>query len=280
VIRAGGDVQSFVAGDRLADHVAVFVRAGAPREMKVTSHVENLAQSACKQAAGDRLWCGTCHDPHTVPRREERVSWFRSSASVATRLSPVRRRRADGAPRETTARHVTCRKARSVTPSMWSTRITRFDELRRHLAPSRRTRCCKISEASPAPIATLGWHTRSWRSEGIAGPTGHAHWCYSGPSWTAAQTMRRRCFTWPICIIQSPDRERAIPLYEKAIHIDPAQLTGSVSLGAIRMEQGNHADPPVKGRAVKESFVSAGSKESGSLVVEERGSPAGRCRIA
>ena len=47
-----------------------FVRAGTPG-MQVTSHVENLAQSRCKTAAGDRLWCGTCHDPHVPPNAAE-----------------------------------------------------------------------------------------------------------------------------------------------------------------------------------------------------------------
>ncbi len=57
--------------------MTVFVRADASPGMKVTSHVENLAQSACKRGSGDRLWCGTCHDPHIVPKLPERVAWFR-----------------------------------------------------------------------------------------------------------------------------------------------------------------------------------------------------------
>lgn len=30
----------------------------------MNSHAEALARSRCKQASGERLWCGTCHDPH------------------------------------------------------------------------------------------------------------------------------------------------------------------------------------------------------------------------
>jgi tetratricopeptide (TPR) repeat protein len=37
---------------------------------------------------------------------------------------------------------------------------------------------------------------------------------------------------------QRSRRESAIALYEQAIRMDPSQLTGSVALGAIRMEQG------------------------------------------
>lgn len=65
-------------GERLSNDLTVFVRAGAPSELRVTSHVENLAQSACKRASGEKLWCGTCHDPHTVPEANQKAKYFRS----------------------------------------------------------------------------------------------------------------------------------------------------------------------------------------------------------
>ena len=67
VMRPGAAWDSYRAGDRLADSMTVFVRAGVSPGMRVTSHFEKLAQSACKRASGDRLWCGSCHDPHAVP---------------------------------------------------------------------------------------------------------------------------------------------------------------------------------------------------------------------
>jgi hypothetical protein len=57
--------------------VAYFVPA-AGGEFQVNSHVEKLAQSGCRRAAGERLWCGTCHDPHSVPPASERAGWFRA----------------------------------------------------------------------------------------------------------------------------------------------------------------------------------------------------------
>src|SRR5262249_267426 len=64
IMRPGAAWSSYHPGDRLADSVAVFVR-NSPG-LTVTSHVEKLQQSRCKQASGDKLWCGTCHDPHGV----------------------------------------------------------------------------------------------------------------------------------------------------------------------------------------------------------------------
>ena len=65
VMRAGADWRTYRPGDRLTDSALTFVRAEAPPGMTVTGHVEKLAQSACKRASGDKLWCGACHDPHT-----------------------------------------------------------------------------------------------------------------------------------------------------------------------------------------------------------------------
>ena len=78
VPKAGKDDLSFTAGGRLSDVVAVFARSGSALQLKVTSHAENLAQSACKRASGEKLWCGSCHDPHSVPAANEKSAYFRA----------------------------------------------------------------------------------------------------------------------------------------------------------------------------------------------------------
>ena len=77
VLRAGTDWQSFHPGAVLSDSQTVFVRSPVAAGLTVTGHVEDLALSACKRNAGDKLWCGTCHDPHTVPPPAEAAAWFR-----------------------------------------------------------------------------------------------------------------------------------------------------------------------------------------------------------
>lgn len=71
VVRAGRRFGDFRAGARLADYATYFVRGGADQELKVTSHAERLAASACKRASGSALWCGTCHEPHTNANRTQ-----------------------------------------------------------------------------------------------------------------------------------------------------------------------------------------------------------------
>jgi tetratricopeptide (TPR) repeat protein len=71
VLKAGRRIGDFRAGDKIADYATYFVADIAHQDLKVTSHVERLAASACKQAAGDALWCGTCHDVHTNADRTQ-----------------------------------------------------------------------------------------------------------------------------------------------------------------------------------------------------------------
>jgi hypothetical protein len=77
VARAGRQIEDYRPGDALSEFVAFFVPAN-PEGFQVNSHFEKLAESTCKRAAGDRLWCGSCHDPHSVPAASERAAWFRA----------------------------------------------------------------------------------------------------------------------------------------------------------------------------------------------------------
>jgi hypothetical protein len=62
--RPGRRIAEFQAGDRLSDYATWFVYSAGRSDLKVTSHVEKLAASACQRVSGDKLWCGSCHDPH------------------------------------------------------------------------------------------------------------------------------------------------------------------------------------------------------------------------
>lgn len=82
VERAGRSELDFLAGDILSDYSVAFVKDGPAPGRRFTSHVENLAQSACQRLGGSRLWCGTCHDPHSVPDPAGKVAWFRSKCQA------------------------------------------------------------------------------------------------------------------------------------------------------------------------------------------------------
>jgi predicted CXXCH cytochrome family protein len=79
IYRSGTSLAQFRAGDDLADYAVYFVKASAESGGgRASSQYEALLRSACKVASGDKLTCITCHDPHSSPSAEERVSYFRN----------------------------------------------------------------------------------------------------------------------------------------------------------------------------------------------------------
>jgi tetratricopeptide (TPR) repeat protein len=78
IYRAGTSLAQFRAGDDLANYAVYFVKASAESGgRRASSQYEALLRSACKLASGDKMTCTTCHDPHSSPSAEERISYFR-----------------------------------------------------------------------------------------------------------------------------------------------------------------------------------------------------------
>jgi hypothetical protein len=72
----GRTLADYVPGEKLEDTFTIYVRAQpSSGPIKVVSHVEQLALSACERNSGGRLWCGTCHNPHQTVTRP--VEYFR-----------------------------------------------------------------------------------------------------------------------------------------------------------------------------------------------------------
>ena len=95
VARVGMRFEEYRPGALLSDYAAYFVFQGAP-PLKATSYVEKLAASRCKAVSGDRLWCGTCHDPHRTPAAGERVAWYRSRCLGCHQQAQCQRTSAQG----------------------------------------------------------------------------------------------------------------------------------------------------------------------------------------
>jgi predicted CXXCH cytochrome family protein len=88
IYRAGTSLAQFRVGKDLADYAVYFVKVSAESGGgRASSQYEALLRSACKVASGDKLTCTTCHDPHSSPSAEERVSYFRARC-LACHTSP------------------------------------------------------------------------------------------------------------------------------------------------------------------------------------------------
>ncbi len=73
------NASAFIAGQRLADHVVPFIWSSPdPDNLKVIGHFEGLWLSRCKRMSGDKMWCGTCHDPHQEPEAKKKPAYFKA----------------------------------------------------------------------------------------------------------------------------------------------------------------------------------------------------------
>ncbi len=82
VPRAGRSALDWKPGERISDYLSYFVLRNKGLLNRSVSEVEQLSASGCKRASGDRMSCTSCHDPHTRPSPEQRVSFYRGKCLV------------------------------------------------------------------------------------------------------------------------------------------------------------------------------------------------------
>lgn len=161
--RAGRSLATFNPGDDLNGSEVYFVLAAqATGGARATSQWEALAASACKRAAGDRMTCTTCHDPHGDPQSPaERVEYFRArcltchtNPQLATQHHPEERNCA------------TCHMPRSPTSDVAHDQVTDHD-IQRH--PKHQL---AIANAAPVELVPVSGFTASDRELGLA----YAQW--------------------------------------------------------------------------------------------------------
>ncbi len=74
----GKQVYQFQAGERLSDYLHYFLLSGNdPQKPEALSQFEALSLSECKRKSGDKMWCGSCHDPHAEPAPAEKAAYYR-----------------------------------------------------------------------------------------------------------------------------------------------------------------------------------------------------------
>lgn len=79
VEQPGKHVYDFQPGDRLSDYMHYFLLAdNQERTPRALSQYEALSRSACKRKSGDKMWCGSCHDPHTEPAPAAKAAYYRA----------------------------------------------------------------------------------------------------------------------------------------------------------------------------------------------------------
>jgi hypothetical protein len=233
VERAGKSILDFKAGDKLSDNAVAFLRES--RGMKVTSHVENFAQSACSRASGKRLWCGTCHDPHFVPSPAERVAWFRSKCQTCHEAAQCRRGE------------------NCVACHMPSTSVSDADHVvyTDHSIP-RRVVSRNRKPPADAPLIAFGGAPSDPRDQGLAYAIvalREQNATYSARAFELLREAERRnpddpqtlSYLADLYKTRKDDRNAAL-LYERLHRVDPKQSSAPMNLGAYEMERGHYEE--------------------------------------
>jgi hypothetical protein len=200
----------FRAGDKLAEFVTYF--ASGTGAFTVTSHVERLARSGCKQASGDALWCGTCHEPHTNANRTQTACRGCHAA----------------------AHHQEDRCADCHMPKTAAVDVS-HGELTDHSIP--RVRKPPATAAKRAElVAFLG--TADDRSLGLA----YAE--LEDPRASDYLLRARPADTEVLLRLATLERDpkRAAALYEAVLRADPTRPSALVNLGVIYAQEGHAAD--------------------------------------
>ncbi len=231
VMRKGTDWNSFRPGARLSDSVTAFVRAGNPAGMTVTGHVEKLAQSACARKSGDRLWCGTCHDPHSTPAPAARSLSYRQKCEGCHPPGACTANRGNDC--------IACHMPKS--PVTDAQHVVYTD----HSIPRRPRAAIAVSAAAKSELVRFGGGTATSRDLGlayaIAGDPARAR-----PLLEAAERSDPEDVEVLVYLAEiyrtNQEGARAEPLYRRALRLSPSQVSAEVGLGAVLMERGASAE--------------------------------------
>ena len=236
VDRAEKSMRNFTAGSKLSDFTTTFVRATASPAMKVTSHVENLAQSACSRISGNRLWCGSCHDPHFVPPPAEKASWFRSKCQTCHDTAVC------GRGDNCIACHMP---ASSVTDAE---HVVYTD----HSIPKRatpRNQKTSPSTVTQFPLATFAATPTTPRDQGLAYAIvaiREQNALYSARAFELLKEAEQQNPNDPQTLSYladlyktRKDDQNAVRLFQRLYAVDPTQSSAPMNLGAYQMEQGH-----------------------------------------
>jgi Tetratricopeptide repeat/Cytochrome c554 and c-prime len=243
IAKAGKEERPLTPGELLADDLTVFVRAGSPSELRVTSHVENLAQSACQRASGDKMWCGTCHDPHTVPEPASKAAYFRGKCLTCHQSQDCR---ATKVARQTRGDDCTqCHMPRGAANDIQHVVFTDHSIRRKpaqaravtssnaELIPYSSYTATKRDLALAYAVVALRDHNTTDRDRAFVLLKQAAE---QGTADSKALAYLAEFYR------DAKDDAHALPLYQQVWRMDKSQYAAAAALGAYQMQRGNLAE--------------------------------------
>jgi len=233
--RAQGD--TYRPGALLSDYFSYFVWTGAGSSiMGANSHFEKLQQSSCKRESGERLWCGSCHDPHGEPEPLKRIDFYRSRCQKCHEPSACKENLA--ARRKTQDDCIACHMPKG------QVRDTEHAVFTDHTVPRRQQRG---SDPGGERSLTLFWKAPlDDRDLGLA--LAAVAGGDSGLRKQAFELLRKAEARDPVDVAVlaqlaqlydlAGDEDRAIALSERVVRLDASQVAVAVNLGTYYIQRG------------------------------------------
>ncbi len=240
VAKPGKEGAALTPGDLLANDLTVFVRAGSPSDLRVTSHVENLAQSACKRASGDKMWCGTCHDPHTPPEPAAKAAYFRGKC-----LSCHQTQDCHGTAEARQAKGDSCTECHMPRGPTSDIQHVVFTDHSIRRTPGR----SGAAPASGSPLVPYPGYTQTTRDLALAYAVVAAREHNAADRERALPLLKQAAEQGSADTValtylagfyyEANDNAHAIPLYQQIWLKDRSQYAAASALGAFQMQAGN-----------------------------------------
>jgi predicted CXXCH cytochrome family protein len=190
--------------------------------MNVTSHFETLDGSACKKAAGERLWCGSCHDPHRTPAETEKAAFYRARCLQCHQAAECSR-----GP-DCAGCHMPKTPVRDVQHAAYT------DHAIRKPGHPARARAAAPRKLVPFGGAGAGDREFGLAYASIAGFERQARDHLERAPQDDAEVLTRLAYLYE----SAGSRSKAAPLYAKALQLDPSQVAAGVNLGNYYIKSG------------------------------------------
>jgi len=192
--------------------------------MNVTSHFERLAESACKQASGDRLWCGSCHDPHRTPAAADRAEFYRAKCQQCHRADEC------GRGPDCAGCHMPKRAVRDVQHSAYTDHAIR--------KPGGTTPVSRERKLVPFGGAQAGDREYGLAFAGVPGFERQAREYLERAPQDDGEVLAHLAYLYE----KDGSQTKAAALYEKALKADPSQVAAAVNLGNAYIKKGQVRD--------------------------------------
>jgi tetratricopeptide (TPR) repeat protein len=241
VEQPGKHLYQFQPGDRLSDYSHYFLLSGGPQPEKTEalSQTEALSLSACKRKSGDKMWCVSCHDPHSEPNAVEKAAYYRGKCLSCHGEAFGAKHHRDKP--DCTQCHMPSLPNQAVAHTQSTDhRILRYPNGFQLPNATAEERLVSFPE-SAAPVATtrdfaLAWETLAQRN-------------HEGASRQAEQYLRKAVKERPDdprvlaglgFVEQGHGRDKeARELYERALKIDPLANDAATNLGTLEARAGH-----------------------------------------